>query len=659
MKRSILFIAIVSIAATVVHARRMPKGSEFTNSIGMKFVRIEPGEFRMGSEHGDFDEQPVHCVKISQPFYMAATEVTNAQYEQFDPLHKKLRGKHGLSTEDDEAVIYVSWHDAVKFCRWLSEKEGITYRLPTEAEWEYACRAGTTTAFNTGDELPKHYHKNQSDRKWEPVPVSLKVAATPANAWGLNDMHGNVEEWCYDWYGPYERSTQTDPVGRIAGHIKVTRGGSHGAKVFFLRSANRLGTLPEDKHWLIGFRVVQGKLPGAPKTKPLPKLPPRTWARDVSQNDYDWSKGPDPTEPYFKGPLCFQNVPQKANGPMFGKHNHCPAITCCANGDLLAVWFSCRTEKTREMTILGSRLKKGQQKWSEPAEFFNAPDRNMTGSALLNDNKGKLYYLNGLSAAHGYRTANALIMSTSTDNGVTWSHPILINPERNNRERINQPIASIFLLKDGTIISPSDAPLRRNLRGTALWLSKDQGKTWAISAGTIAGIHAGVVELTDGSLLAFGRDSNINGRMPMSISRDLGQSWQYSESPFPPIGGGQRLVLRRLRQGPILFGSFAQGDTPVTVTDSSGMKRPIQGFFVAVSYDEGKSWPVTRLVSHDRRREETTIDGRKFIMSRTNGEPKGYFACTQSPDGLIHLISSKNHYAFNLKWIETAPPPIE
>ncbi len=195
---------------------------------------------------------------------MAATEVTNAQYEQFDPEHRELRGKLGFSKQDDEAVVFVRWHDAVKFCEWLSKKEDKSYRLPTEAEWEHACRAGTTTAYHTGDSLPKEFHKNariswfpdpsRSRKNAEPVP--LTVGRTIPNPWGLFDMHGNVEEWCCDWYGPCARAAQTDPVGRVGGDFKVTRGGSHSTEMLFLRSANRLATLPEDKSWLIGFRIV-------------------------------------------------------------------------------------------------------------------------------------------------------------------------------------------------------------------------------------------------------------------------------------------------------------------------------------------------------------------------------------------------------------------
>lgn len=116
-------------------------------------VEIPAGSFYMGSDGlgEDFDEAPIHQVVISRPFRMGITEITNAQYESFRPEHRALRGKNGVSLEDDEAVVNVSYSDAVAFCEWLCRKEGKNYRLPTEAEWEYACRAGTYTLFSTGD----------------------------------------------------------------------------------------------------------------------------------------------------------------------------------------------------------------------------------------------------------------------------------------------------------------------------------------------------------------------------------------------------------------------------------------------------------------------------------------------------------------------------
>ncbi len=642
-----------------------PAPQKFVNSIGIEFVCIQPGSFLLGQEQsGDWDEQPVHKVAISRPFYMAVTEVTNAQYEQFDPKHRDLRGKLGFSKDNDEAVVFVSWHDAVRFCEWLSKREGKPYRLPTEAEWEYTCRAGTTDNYHTGDKLPDVFNKNQK-QTWNPEPVLLKVAATPANAWGLHDMHGNVEEWCYDWYGPYEQSDQIDPVGRLDGDFKVTRGGSHSTDISYLCSANRLGTLPDDRSWLIGFRVVLGELP---KTKPLPVPAPPLNQRDVRQDiPADLGKGPDPQQPYFKGPIEYVKIPPGSEGPMYSKHNHDPALADCPNGDILAIWYSCRTEAGRELAILASRLRYGSDQWEPASLFWDAPDRNDHAPALFFDGRKTLYHFNGLSAAATWGNL-ALAMRISTDSGATWSKARLIDPEHGLR---HQPIASVFQTREGFIILPCDAGTGGS-GGTAIHISQDAGKTWidpgagrsapkfaqGASGAWIAGIHAGIVQLKDGSLMVLGRGNNIDGRMPMSISKDMGENWTYHASEFPPIGGGQRLVLRRLREGPILLVSFADGKNGLVIRDAAGKDRRVHGMFAALSFDEGKTWPVKQLITAGG--PASQIDGGgntgRFIMDDSHAEPRGYLAATQTPNGLIHLISSKQHYVFNLAWLKQPMP---
>ncbi len=648
---------------------------EFANSLGMKFARIESGSFEMGSAEGEFDERPVRRVAISRSFYMAVTEVTNAQYEQFDVDHRHLRGEGGLSNEGNEAAVYVSWHDAFAFCRWLSKKEGKTYRLPTEAEWEYACRAGTTAAYNTGDSLPEAYHKSQQFA-WHPQPVLLHVGKMPPNAWGLHDMHGNVEEWCYDTYGPYPADPQTDPVGRAAGEMKVTRGGSHNTPLTYLRSANRLGTLPDDKHWLIGFRVVQGEMS---ETDPLPAPEAPLWARDVKQEQFVWSGGPDANEPFFAVPDRFVIIPPDSDGPLYSRHNHCPSITWCENGDLLAAWFSTNTERGREMTILASRRRAGSDRWAPASVFFKAPDRNMTGSSLYRDGSGTLYRFNGLEACGGWANL-ALVMRTSKDNGASWQTR-LINPHHQPR---NQVIDGTFRTHKGFLVQPCDAVYGGN-GGTAIHISRDGGRTWVdpgagtpkpnfsanARGGTIAGIHAGVVQLRDGRLLAFGRgdnrlgsDDNIGQRMPMSISSNLGESWEYHASPWPPINGGQRLVLMRLREGPLLFMSFTDSSRlPATkrqgllFTGSRGNTFRGYGLFAAISLDEGKTWPVQKLITPGKGEYDGGAWTRAFKTDATRSEPKGYLAATQTPDGVIHLISSALHYQFNLAWLRRSPKP--
>ena len=710
-RKSLVIATVCMMGLSVTRAAQMPVEKEHGNSVGMKFVRIEPGAFEMGNEAalsdevtgikefsgnkrvwvpktGDFDERPVHKVTIARPFYMAVTEVTNQQYELFDPLHVHVRGKRAYSIDNDEAVVFVSWHDAKAFCEWLSKKEGLPYRLPTEAEWEYACRAGTATAFSSGDALPGEFIQNP-DNSWYPCPrrgrgraevVPLHVGKRPPNPWGLHDMHGNVEEWCHDWYGPYVANDQADPVGRIDGLFRVARGGSHSTFAFYMRSANRMGALPEDRSRYIGFRVVLGALPD---TMPLPPVPRARYQRNVNQQIHsDVTKGPDPDKAYFRGPRNYVRISDGAEGPLFDRHNHDPAIAECPNGDLLAIWYSTVTERGRELALAASRLRRGADEWEEASPFFDAPDRNDHGPALWYDGEGTLFHFNGLSDAATWGPC-AVIMRTSKDNGVSWSRTRFIVPEHQRR---NQVVESIIRTQEGYLVLPCDASPSGS-GGTAIHVSKDNGLTWTDYGGRIAGIHAAVSQLKDGRLIAIGRGdevsaarpwmvADIRGKvdkavrcMPMSISDDFGKSWKYHQSGFPPVGGGQRPLLLRLKEGPLFLGGFArkedEGRTvpPVVVTDISGKKRAVAGLYGALSYDEGKTWPTVRLITDDGpAREVGTTNGKRsrgFTMSKSSAEPKGYMSICQGLDGVIHVISSWNHYAFNLKWLETPPPALD
>ncbi len=660
MRQSVSVLMFLAISISSQMAAET-SASSYENSVGMTLRRVEAGSFQMGQSNGEWDEQPVRTVTISQSFYLSETEITNAQYEQFDPDHAAFRGKHGLSSGDDEAAVYVSWHEAMAFCEWLSQKEGVPYRLPTEAEWEYVCRAGTATAFFTGDTLPETYHKNQNT-SWTPVAgINLTVGQTPPNAWGFYDMHGNVEEWCLDWYGPYPSFDQTDPIGYGEGIARVTRGGSHSTPVQYLRSANRMSTLPEDKHWLIGFRVVQGHLP---ETALLPCPTPPRWAQHVSQESYDWSEGPDTHESYFRGPRQYVFVPPNSNGPLYSRHNHQPAITACPNGDLLAIWYTCNTEPGRELAVAASRLRRGAESW-EPADlFWDMADRNDHGTALFWDGDQTIYFTNGLCTDATWGKL-ALILRTSTDNGVTWSTPRIINDAHGLR---NMPIAGLFRTQEDYLVLPCDA-VTGGAGGSAVHISKDGGQTWidpgrgrpspSFSEGStgawIAGIHAAVIQQNNGNLLAFGRGNDINGKMPISVSSDMGENWTYSASALPPLGGGQRATILRLKEGPLFMATFFPS---LKIQDAAGQERAVSGLVGMVSYDDGQTWPLKRLITDDG--PPRLVDGGGntgwFTLGPDTAEPKGYLASTQSPDGIIHLISSKQHYAFNLKWLQTPMP---
>lgn len=637
----------------------------------IRLVDIPAGRFYMGGEGKgeDFDEAPVHPVTLTRSFRMGATEVTNAQFEAFCPAHKALRGKNGVSPADNEAVVYVSYPEAVAFCEWLSRKEGKPYRLPTEAEWEYACRAGTYYPFYTGDGLPEEMQKNQRVVR-DYTPVSLAVGQTRPNAFGLYDMHGNVEEWCLDWYGPYTPEAQTDPAGPAEGECRVTRGGSHQTPEKHLRSANRMAMIPEDKHALTGFRVVQAPMPDSAAYRKVDEAPALN-SQGVNKKKYRWQAAPD--TPVFQAPIPYVIAPACPSSTPFFRHNHQPALTWCDNGDLLAIWFSADEENGRGMVVLASRRRAGGKTWDEASLFFKVADRNMTGSALLNDGEGTLYHINGVEAAGDWQNL-MLIMRTSRDNGQTWSRPQIIAPEHAKR---HQAIAGTIRTREGWLVQPCDAgPGGQD--GTAVLCSKDGGKTWedpwdgaplpdfkpGDRGSTIAGIHAGLVELNDGRLMALGRGNSLPDatgrlRMPMSVSDDGGKSWIYSASELPPIDGGQRLVLRRLNEGPLLLVSFTdhplrtpEKERGLLFPDRSGNCYRGYGMYAALSYDEGKTWPVKKLLTDGVYR---FLNGgawtQFFEMDTTHAEPRGYLAATQTPDNWIHLVSSRLYYRFNLAWL--------
>ena len=549
-------------------------------------------------------------IPASPAFRMSATEITNAQYEAFDPAHKALRGFEGFSSADDEAVILVSWDDATAYCEWLSSKTGRSFRLPTEAEWEYACRAGTNTPYNTGDTYPEEYWKVQENTRFK-EPVSLQVAQFEPNAWGLYDMHGNVEEWCQDL---------------VDGQYRAVRGGSHNTPVEFLRADYRCASIPEDRSVLLGFRIVEGA--------PLPEGSASDTISRISVSERPQNSGWDTNtdtsvseESYFAEPIPYVLSPEDGVTPFYS-HNHQPAVTWLPGGGLLAIWFSTDTEAGREMVVLQSTY--DGKDWTPATLFCKVPGRNMTGSALITLSDGSILHFQGVGDAGEWKDL-ALAMRRMGVDGI-WTPLRYIEPEHRVRHQV---IAGPIVTGDGRILLCCDAGPDGEA-GTSLHVSKDGGETWEDTGSIIKGIHAGMVELKDGHLMAYGRGNAIDGRMPCSISADGGYTWTYSATEFPPIGSGQRLVLKRLQEGPLMLCSFGP-----------------DGLFVALSYDEGESWPVKRLLTDGKKR---VLDGGAwtgtFALDATHAEPKGYLACTQSPDGVIHLLSSRVHYRFNLAWIE-------
>lgn len=219
-------------------------GTLISNKLGMKFAYIPPGSFQMG-ESGD-----IHTVTISQGFYLGSTEVTQTQW-----VSVMFNNPSSFNNCDNCPVENVSWEDVQAFIKKLNDRGDGKYRLPTEAEWEYAARAGSTTKYSFGDgegSLGSYawYDANSGSRTHD-------VATKQPNAWGLYDMHGNVWEWVQDWYGDYPNGAVTNPRGATTGSDRVFRGGSWGSSAMILRSAGRSADAPLVRDQFLGFRLVR------------------------------------------------------------------------------------------------------------------------------------------------------------------------------------------------------------------------------------------------------------------------------------------------------------------------------------------------------------------------------------------------------------------
>lgn len=251
-----------------------------TNSVGMRFVEVPAGQFEMGSPESEagsrIDERPVHTVKITKPFLMGVYEVTQAEYERVigsNPSYFSSTGPgakkiDGVGTERFP-VEQVSWVEADAYCKKLSElpdevKAGRTYRLPTEAEWQYACRAGGTTPFSFGNALGSKDANINGNFPYGGAPRgpflgrTTQVGSYPPNAFGLYDMHGNVAEMVADWYGRsyYKTSPEEDPKGPEAGADRVVLGGSWGTDAARCRAGFRRSNATSGKAHYFGFRIV-------------------------------------------------------------------------------------------------------------------------------------------------------------------------------------------------------------------------------------------------------------------------------------------------------------------------------------------------------------------------------------------------------------------
>ena len=555
--------------------------------------------------HGDWDEHPAHKVTLTHGFLISKNPITAKEFQEFDPDYTPVAAY-------PDYAAGVSYQQAVAYCKWLSQKTGKPYRLPTEAEWEYVARAGTQSPFFTGDIPPKPGQENP---------------------WGVVIAEG-TPEWVADWYAPYQPGPQVNPTGPVDGHFRVLRGGGLDSRhpkpgliypamsPYFERSANRASMAPSfaSKKGNIGFRVVEAANPS-----PHPTPQREYWFKtDVKQTPVSLSVGPDPEKPFYQTHELFPNLEGKSMPDVgwrvglargLGITYHNSAIQELANGDMIAAYYnSPDKEDDPDQTVLIMRRRAGSETWDMPEPWPYFADAGCAAPVFWNDH-GLLWMFYGFSRLIG---SPPFAFVQSKDNGATWG-PIQFPHFTAPIGRYDsQPINSIVRASDGTIYIPTDAPGRGAgglSAAAAVWATKDYGTTWYDTGGHTGGRHTTLVIANNGDLLGFGgKNSEIDGHMPLSISSDGGKTWRVQPTPFDELMSGERPSVIRLADGRLFF---------VADYNPHRMRHLHRdGAYVALSSDDGGTWKMKRLPSN--------------ILT------VGYVTATQGTNGLIHVVTSKN-----------------
>jgi formylglycine-generating enzyme required for sulfatase activity len=614
-------------------------------------VHISAGSFLMGADdealgasitkgfgvmssrpkHGDFDEVPAHNVRISRDFQIGITQVSPEEFARFDPAYKPLAATPAYAAG-------VSWDQAIAYCRWLTKKTGKPWRLPTEAEWEYVARAAG-----------KHLYGD----------ANSPDAVDHANGFGVKNMEVGRPEWTLDFYGPYQPGDQTDPTGASSGMTRVVRGGGldwrHTAtktspdlnvpatSPYFTRPANRASLPPSytSRTGNVGFRVVQAPMPATPPTAPWQYFFQTAVKQHSILGTPALSKAidtPDMSQPLYRTHELFPNLKDKnmrgvgwklGLAPALGINYHNSAIQVLPNGDLLAAYYNTPDqEDDPDQTVMTLRRRAGSEDWDMPEPWPVFGDAGLAAPVIWNDPVhqsqpgGKVWYFFGFARLIG---APPFAWATSSDSGATWSRahfPVFPKPIG---RYVSQPINSIVRGPDGAIYMPTDSTGRDsdgNGSISAVWKTADEGKTWSDTEGRTAGRHTTIVFEKNGDLLGIGgKNSEINGHMPMATSHDKGKTWSKSETPFDELMSGERPSVVRLKSGNLFFVS--------DYNPKHEKHKHKDGSFVAISKDDAKTWTIKRLPEN--------------ILT------VGYTTATQGPDGVIHIVTSKNQVNYEIE----------
>jgi hypothetical protein len=584
----------------------------------INMITVPSGKFRMGG--GDLqhrpDALPTHTVNITG-FDISAEPVTFDLFQQF---HTEKYGKPSDRQSLKGYAVGVSWYEAAEFCGWLSEKDGKPYRLPTEAEWEYSARNSLLYDI---------------DRMCDP----------------------HLREWCLDWYEPYTPAEKTDPC--VSGErpvnvfCKVVRGG-------YLDNPVRYNAYPLDV-WMrcslppsychfdgdpndfgrhnVGFRVVCGG--NIREIAPTPAPSAEYVSPPLNKKS-----------PFIKRhilPVPFDNSPHTAvaavgMNPLFRHHNHSPGLAAAPNGDLIYTSYTSYSEYDAETGIIAARLRNGAQEWDMPYLLVNPVGVNDHAPSMFTDTNGTIYLFWGWP-----QLGNAFPFQfiSSSDNGETWSEIRFPKFTEKITDLVNQPINSVIYINNHYHVA-SDSKGATSV----LWRSKDL-INWEAPKSATGGRHTTFAALKDGRILGMGgKNSDIGGYMPQSISSDNGDTWSVTASPFAAMSSGQRPCVIRLQSGRLFMcGDYQnkQGNRPPNAVN--------WGSYAAYSDDEGGTWTIKPMWGTQRKKKDPDL-----VLG--GADTLGYSVAAQTPDGTIHVVATNVHpilhFAFTEEWLlqpESPSPP--
>jgi sialidase-1 len=565
-------------------------------SIPLDMIWIPSGTFLMGQGANEQDaypnkETPQHRVTLSHGFWIGRYEVTKEQWRAVMGT-APWSGHKYVNDDMKSPAVCITWNDAQAFVERLTSDTGKTFRLPTEAEWEYACRAGTTTRFYWGDDPA--YEEINGHAWWRgntlvteqayAQPVGLK----PPNAWGLYDMSGNASEWCQDWHGYYVGGAATDPVGPSSAQHRVLRGGSWIDIGGHCRSARRNHDVPSAVHSDIGFRVV---------------------CASASRRE---SGAPEFTDVFVAG---VQGV----------NTYRIPGMLLAPDGSLLA-FCEARKESQADASptdIVLRRSVDGGRTWLPVQVLVRGAGK----EALMNpcpviDRSNNHIILLCVNANAMRRDHHQHFELVSNDNGKTWSKPVDIGGRIVNYDDSFTPGPGVGIqMKNGRLVIPGytgevNDDTDEEWYARVLY-SDDHGKSWILGPRVPElSDECQAVELEDGTLMLNMRGNMGKSCRGVAISENGGQAWSSFRwdralNECPCQASVVRYSLARQEgKDRLLFANPDNAGQRFGVVERTRMT-------VRLSYDEGKTWPVQRLI---------------------HAGPSSYSSMVRLPDGDIGLL---------------------